>query len=165
MTWLIAAVNDIYSMSKTRSRVISPALVFQKQSLCSVLISIVNLKRTNVSALRKFCHTPYVQRLQKTRECEQEGGGVWCSWPFTVPALNGSYFNTHMTSAQFCNSFHTSQVLTSLLTSLNHGFLFPHMLTLCLDVLYLSSVGVSKCDFITSLSSSHEAHASHYAKL
>lgn len=29
-TWLIAAVNDIYSMSKTRSRVISPALAFKK---------------------------------------------------------------------------------------------------------------------------------------
>lgn len=88
-TQLIVAVNDIYSMSRTRSRVISPSLVFQKQLLCSVIISTINLKRTNVLPLRKFGYMPLCRGCRKHESmCEQEGGGMGhSSWLFTVPAL------------------------------------------------------------------------------
>lgn len=134
MTWLIAAVNDIYSMSKTRSRVISPALAFQKQLLCSVLISTINLKKDN-------CVSP--GKILSHALCAELVGNmsIWAGrWRHVVsfmasqcPSSLGGYLTTHTTSSQFCNSFHTSQVLTFLLSP---SFTF-HICWLCVWMFFL----------------------------
>lgn len=145
MTWLIAAVTDIYSMSKTRSSVISPTLIFQKQLLCSVLILTVNLKKKKkknncVSPGKILSHALCAELVGYMSIWEGRWGHVVSFMASQCPSSLGSCLTTHTTSAQFCNCFHTSQVLTFLLSP---SFIFPHMLIVCLDVfLYLSSAGI-----------------------
>lgn len=149
--WLIAAVNDIYSMSKTRSRVISPALAFQKTiAMFSANFNCKLDKGKCVSPGKTLSRVVCAEVVGNMSVSRQVGacGVLQCpSWLLSVPAL--------LALVQPLTHLQLNSVTVSTISS--SDFPSEPLFYLSIDSVFgcfsLSVLSRDTCDSITSLSS------------